>query len=289
MSGHDILITGTPRSGTTLTCHLLNKVPDTLALHEPMRAKQLAEVDDPAARVAIVAQFCAEQRRMALAEGRVISKNVDGRVPDNPIGTEMTSAGLRKSVVRKGYIPVTKPLSEDFALVIKHNSGFTAILGALVERFPVYAVIRNPLATLGSWSTVSFQAHDGRAPAGERLSPELLQRLEGINSVLDRQIALLDWFHEQFLRYLPADRIIKYEDIVSSGGKRLVVVRAGAANLDEPLTERNLSDLYDQDQQIRIASRLLSADGAFWTTYDRNSVISLLDTLPSSSASIEAR
>jgi hypothetical protein len=289
MSGQDILITGTPRSGTTLTCHLLNKVPDTLALHEPMRAKQLAEVDDSAARVAMVARFCAEQRRMALVEGRVISKNVDGRVPDNPVGTEMTSAGLRKSVVSKGYIPVTKPLSEDFALVIKHNSGFAAILGALVERFPVYAVIRNPLATLGSWSTVSFQAHDGRAPAGERLSPDLLQRLEGINSVLDRQIALLDWFHERFLRYLPADRIIKYEDIVSSGGKRLAVVRSGAANLDAPLAERNLSDLYDQDQLMRIASRLLSADGAYWTTYDRNSVISLLDRLPSSPDSIEAR
>src|SRR5689334_16285425 len=32
----DVLVTGLPRSGTTLTCHLLQKLPDTVALHEPM-------------------------------------------------------------------------------------------------------------------------------------------------------------------------------------------------------------------------------------------------------------
>jgi hypothetical protein len=279
MSGLDILITGTPRSGTTLTCHLLNMVPDTLALHEPMQPKKWPKVDDPAARVAVVARFCAEQRRMALEEGRAISKNVEGQVPDNPVGMERTSAGLRKSLVSKGYIPITKPLSEDFALVIKHNSGFTAMLGALVEKFPMFAVIRNPLATIGSWTTVSFQAHDGHAPAGERLAPELQQRLSRFDSALDRQIAMLDWFHEQFLRYLPDDRIIKYEDIVSSGGTRLSIVRPGAAALAEPLVERNLSETYDRDQLFRIGDRLLAGDGAFWSTYDRSDVISLLEGL----------
>jgi len=279
MSGLDILITGTPRSGTTLTCHLLNMVPDTLALHEPMQPKKWPKVDDPEARVAVVARFCAEQRHMALVEGRAISKNVEGQVPDNPVGMERTSAGLRKSLVSKGYIPITKPLSENFALVIKHNSGFTAMLGALVERFPMFAVIRNPLATIGSWTTVAFQAHDGHAPAGERLAPDLEQRLSRFESALDRQIAMLDWFHEQFLRYLPGDRIIKYEDIVSSGGTRLSIVRPGAAALAEPLVERNLSDTYDRDQLLRIGERLLAGDGAFWSTYDRNDVVSLLEGL----------
>jgi hypothetical protein len=279
MSGLDILITGTPRSGTTLTCHLLNKVPDTLALHEPMQPRKWTDVDDPKARAALVARFCAEQRRLALTEGRAISKNVDGRVPDNPIGTERTRAGLRKSVVSRGFIPVTKPLSEDFAIVIKHNAGFAATLGALVDQFPVFAVIRNPLATIGSWTTVSFPAQDGHAPAAERLAPRLQQRLSCFESSLDRQIALLDWFHEQFLLYLPGDRIIKYEDIVSSGGNRLSVVRPEAAALAEPLVERNLSDVYDREDLLRIGERLLARDGAFWSIYDRSDVIRLLEGL----------
>jgi len=31
----NVLITGTPRSGTTLICSLVNKLPDTVAVHEP--------------------------------------------------------------------------------------------------------------------------------------------------------------------------------------------------------------------------------------------------------------
>lgn len=36
-----VLVTGLPRSGTTLTCELLNQVPATLALDEPMRGAAL--------------------------------------------------------------------------------------------------------------------------------------------------------------------------------------------------------------------------------------------------------
>jgi hypothetical protein len=32
----NVVLTGLPRSGTTLVCRLLNKLPDTVALHEPL-------------------------------------------------------------------------------------------------------------------------------------------------------------------------------------------------------------------------------------------------------------
>jgi len=37
----DIILTGIARSGTTLTCFLLNKLPQAVALHEPMDPSQL--------------------------------------------------------------------------------------------------------------------------------------------------------------------------------------------------------------------------------------------------------
>src|SRR4051812_46895636 len=97
----NVLITGTPRSGTTLSCHLLNKLPQTVALNEPMRGSQFrasTEVCD------VVARFCAEQRASILEQGRALSKNVDGFVPDNPIGTHRTGSGLRERVVSQGEI-----------------------------------------------------------------------------------------------------------------------------------------------------------------------------------------
>lgn len=276
---HNILITGTPRSGTTLTCHLLNKVPNTLALHEPMRPKRLAGMATAAERVAAVAAFCAEQRRMALEEGRAVSKNEDGQVPDNPVGGKRTDAGLRTSKVSRGYVAVTKPLSPDFALAIKHNSGFAALLEELTPHFPVFAVIRNPLATIGSWSSVTFNVQDGHSGVGENLNDDLRRMLAAIADPLDRQVALLDWFHRRFLALLPPDRIIRYEAMIRTGGRALAVVRPAAAELDEPLVERDLTQYYDRDHLLRIGERLLAADGAFWTTYDRGDVERLLTGL----------
>ncbi|MDQ3226524.1 MAG: sulfotransferase, partial [Chloroflexota bacterium] len=210
MSGQNVLITGTPRSGTTLTCHLLNKLPDILALHEPMRVKAFAAMTQEQISDEI-GRFCDEQRQSVLLHKRAISKNLDGAVPDNPIGEGRSDAGLRKSLVSKGDIVVDKELSPDFMLVIKHNSAFTAVLETLVKRFPVFGVIRNPLATLASWSSVEFSASSGYARAAERLDTDLKTRLAAIDDDLDRQICLLDWFHGQFRRYLPVDAILRYE------------------------------------------------------------------------------
>jgi len=37
---HNIILKEIPRSGTTLVCHLINKLPNFVALHEPMLPSQ---------------------------------------------------------------------------------------------------------------------------------------------------------------------------------------------------------------------------------------------------------
>jgi hypothetical protein len=277
MSAHDVLISGTPRSGTTLTCHLLNKVGDTVALHEPMRVKRLAELPSLAEVPAEVQRFCEEQRQSLHERGRAISKNVGGAVPDNPHGSEKNESGLRKSKASKSEIVVDKPLSPDFTLVVKHNAAFTAALGELVKEFRVYAVMRNPLAVVTSWNSIDFNAGKGHVPAGERLDPGLRDALAGLDDPLDRQMHILDWFHSQWHRHLPPEQFIRYEDVVESGGKSLAVITPGAAELDEPLESRNLSKLYDRELMLRIGERLLASDGAQWESYPRESVERLLE------------
>jgi len=276
MNSTNILITGTPRSGTTMTCHLLNMVPDTVALHEPMKTGQLKGKEGPAAAVE---RFCDEQRHSILERGLAISKQVGGAVPANPVGTSRTDSGLRKRVVSKGEIEIDKELSPDFALVVKHCGSFTATLDRLITRFPVYAIVRNPLAMLASWSTVEFAVQRGHVPVAEGLDPDLKATLASIDDVLDRQIQVLIWFHERIRRYLPDEAIIRYESIVETGGKALAVVRPGAARLDEPLQSQNTSDLYDRERMLQIGERLLKSEGAHWQSYSKESVQRLLGEL----------
>lgn len=44
MNDNDIILTGVPRSGTTLACLLLSKLPDVVALNEPMRTARFRSI-----------------------------------------------------------------------------------------------------------------------------------------------------------------------------------------------------------------------------------------------------
>src|SRR3712207_6208730 len=136
VSNYNVLVTGTPRSGTTLTCHLLNKLPDTVALHEPMKVKKFADLKDEQEICRSIERFCSEQRESIRERNRAISKNVEGIVPDNHYGASRSDVGLRQNLASKNEIVVDKKLSQDFTLVVKHISAFAAVLGTLVEHFP---------------------------------------------------------------------------------------------------------------------------------------------------------
>ena len=73
----NVALTGLPRSGTTLTCHLLNKLPNSVALHEPMSPSAMAGLSAEAA-VDQIEQFFDAQRKMVLEEGRALKDTEAG-------------------------------------------------------------------------------------------------------------------------------------------------------------------------------------------------------------------
>ena len=120
-----------------------------------------------------------------------------------------------------GRDAIDKPLSANFTLLIKHNALFAALLPRLTESFSCLALVRNPLSVLASWQTVDLPVHRGRIPAGEEIDRELHQALEREPEVLRRQLIVLDWFLGQFHAHLDSQDIVRYEDVVESGGAAL--------------------------------------------------------------------
>lgn len=273
----NILLTGPPRSGTTLACHLLNQLPDTVALHEPMRVKDFAALESYSAICQSIERYCVEQRSRLRASGRARSKQINGAVPTNSHQTVAIDSGLRKSVVSGGELVIDKALSDDFRLVIKHIAAFAAIAEEAVKHFPVFAMVRSPLAVLASWNSIDFGFRQGHAPAAERINPRLAAHLAAIEDQFDRQLALLGWFYEQFARHVPRNQIIRYESLIDSGGRALAAMHPAAAGLAEPLESHNTNPLYDRQTTALVGERLLRSDGAYWEFYSRSSVEALLD------------
>src|SRR5438270_13849303 len=124
----NVLITGTPRSGTTLVCSLLNKLPDIVALHEPMNVFEFVGRSSGEI-VGMVERFVAGSRKSLHEEGFAVSKHVSGKVGDNSAAVDRE--GKRSRQTEHGRIEINKPLSQDFTLAIKPAVAFAALLEML--------------------------------------------------------------------------------------------------------------------------------------------------------------
>lgn len=282
----DVVLTGLPRSGSTLTCNLLNRCPDTVALHEPIPMGELTRDFQGGALVERVARFFAETRDSLLTERRALSKKVDGQVPDNTFGEARGGEdNLRRSLASHGEVSFAgKELTPDFVLAIKHNAGFTGMLEALRERYPCYGIVRHPLAVLGSWNSVNLAVQQGHVPVGEKIDGKLREALARIEDRTERQFYILEWFFERFLRLLPREAIVRYEDVIASQGRSLAMVTPAAASLSEPLASKNVNKAYDAATTAMLGQKLLGREGAFWEFYTRESVEEMLANVP-----VEAR
>jgi hypothetical protein len=279
----NIVLTGPGRSGTTLTCFLLNKLPDTVALSEPIAPGKYANrMPDYEAVADGIEEYYRDMRKMALTQGVVISKHSGGMVPANSKGMK---DGVRQRIVDKGEIPVRKELEPDFYLAIKQPGMFTALLPTLAKRFPSFAIIRNPLAIMLSTSTLQKPNNRRGKSRSAKVTydPQLGERLEENKKEGADKIGLrLLRFHHAFERYhqsLPESHIIRYEDICSSRGKALKVIVPSAEGLDEPIENKNLNPLYPRDKVFQFGERLLESEGAYWNFYSRQEVEEIMNGL----------
>lgn len=263
MSGRNLILTGIPRAGTTLACQLLGSCTDTVALAEPMPVADLP-ANDPAAAVAVIDAFFSTCRESALTRGKVPSRQRGGHVPDNffvdaPQGRHWDAAVAE--------IAVPQPLSAGFTLAIKHNGTFLALLPQLVRGHAVIGIMRNPLALLAAWQATDLPIAAGRLPMAERLDPALAAQLGDESNTLTRQLIVLEWCFQRLLDHLPRARILRYEDIIDSGGSALAAA-AGVAGTSMPLADRNADSRYRAADVNRLQARLRARPGAWRTCYD---------------------
>lgn len=252
---------GVPRSGTSLVCRLAGELPDTVALSEPMDGQFLQGIssnhDDACANIQ---EFVERARQRTLRERRAPSlRDAAGRLMDNVAGPEADGdSGLRTRQDERGDIDIDKPLTSEFTLLVKHNALFAALLKSLRKTFACLALVRNPLAVLASWQTVALPVQRGRIPVGERLDQRLAHALDAEPSTLRRQVAVLDWFFEQYETHLPASAILRYEELIASGGEALFyTLGVSGAPRSPALASQNANPIYDADNVQTLLSVLM--------------------------------
>lgn len=272
----DIILTGVPRSGTSLVCQLLNQCADTVAVSEP----PIPIMDSPpsVSHLTIsngITAYFQEVRHILQTEKTVVSRHINGEIPSNYFEPYDKEIGVRRFRTETGMIRVEKPLSDDFTLCIKHPAPFTALLATLVKLLPCYAIVRNPLAVLASWNSVDVPVGTtGHVPAAERLDMKLAVQLEDIPEKSDRQLFLLDWFFKQYQTILPDHHILRYEQLIQAPHILLSAITPTAQTLNAQLD--NLNKKYDKAYITPLAEKLLDSEGTYWRFYSKDDVHELL-------------
>ncbi len=241
MSGTDWVLTGVPRAGTSVSTRLLDGLPNTVALNEPL---QLADFDDcPDSETALqrIRERFTAIRQQVETSGTAPALNLAGLQGDARVEPVAGVATLRRPQGEVSDVAVSA--QPGFRLIIKQNALFTALLDGLADSFQCLALIRNPLAVLASWQTVELPVNRGSLPGGERYDATLASSLALESSVLTRQLLILDWFYSRFRQCLPDARILRFEDIAMRGPSALAdavgeEVRDAAPLQEKPLVKR---------------------------------------------------
>ena len=229
------LLTGIPRSGTTLTCSLINKHTDFVALHEPIEPKNI--IADCPEQIAEKLNHRLSLLGQDLASRREIDNGADNLLVDNPIGMD-SIADLRQVSVSRGKVLVSEEKSVA-RLFVKQNAMFTALLGAIKRCYPIVAIVRNPIDVLCSWYSVQLPVNQGRLPAGEMIDRQLKQCLADESDVFTRQCIIFQWFITQYRD--AGVKVVCYEDIIQTGGEVLFEALGVRANTHEAIVFRKPS------------------------------------------------
>ena len=248
----DFLITGLPRSGTSLLCSLLDNINDVVVINEPQEI--FAALSSPAPAVNLGCYY--RQMRTDIILGRTLHNKVDnqGRIIED----------TRLLDERRSYQPAVN--SPTFLLGTKNPLAYLARLRQLCDDrpdLPKIATIRHPVDTIASWKksfphlenidldAFPFQGdYDVFIDAFQRRS---LLQIRSQDSVIVRRALMWCYLTELIWRDRKQLVVIRYEDLQTDPATTLATVTS-SLGLNTPKI--------DLSKQIRPSSKNLDMEAS---------------------------
>jgi hypothetical protein len=214
---HNVLITGLPRSGTTLVNAIVDGLPNALSLSEPGRHGSMFEESFSARDLVRRIRDDLPNLRQEIIDGLPLEdrRNPDGSAVTNYFAA--SQAGAPRPEIFSQLKVTRAGLRPDFLLGIKHNALFTGVLPHLLEvdDWSVVCVIRNPIDVVCSWRSLDLPVSHGRLPLGERYWLELREISASERDLLEKQILLCELFYRRYREAGPRVTVLRYEDLVA--------------------------------------------------------------------------
>jgi hypothetical protein len=208
-----LIITGIPRSGTTLAAAMIDQADNAFCLSEPDSHVELLQTSQSAEDFVARLALHFDSTRKSLLVGQSV---LDKRQPDGQPVTNYFSDVIPGRPRQLTFMAVNvsrSGLTADFLLGVKHNALYASVLPEIVRcrKFRIVAIIRDPVAVLKSWRSVDLPISSGRLPAAEKFWPEMARLTQSDLELLEKQIRIFDLMCRRFAELSRALKIVRYE------------------------------------------------------------------------------
>lgn len=250
------ILTGPPRSGTSLLTALLTRKPNVLVVNEPVVVSDpLLAMGDPAR---LLRGYMNGVARKAVREGRLTTK-VDPSSPARPT-TDTANHGAERQDVT-----ISVNSSQPLCVGVKHPMSFMEYLDELLGGWPglrAILIVRDPGPTIRSWRQTGY----GWQPALDdpKLGPQrrLYRAVPATEDPLERRAhlwrILVERAQEQRNRRPKQVEFLRYEELLDRPN---VVLERLFRHIQAPAPDDPI-DVSDVSPQRRDAYRGFSAEEA---------------------------
>ncbi|RSL29028.1 hypothetical protein D7Z54_33405 [Salibacterium salarium] len=212
----DLIVTGIPRGGTTLTAALVDSLSNSICLSEPdWQVYWLRKTTNPNEITNLLTQDYVNLRKKVINKMPIEDRRrPDGSTPTNYYSNDKKGKRIRGHGFSK-QPTVFDMKNKDFLLGIKHCTLYSVILPHLIKtnKFSILAVTRHPVPTLLSWNSVNKFCKN-KVQLVESHWPDLKKIIHSRDHKFNKQARIYDLYCRQYLQHQKDIQLIKYEDLV---------------------------------------------------------------------------
>ncbi len=248
------IITGIPRSGTSLLTKLLSIQQQTICFSEPEWLKTIRFTGQSCREFSSSLNGKLNEIYSDISIGKEIELTVKRgtqELPDNYFNRNQSGYDNVKETKRQKF-----KFSKELRICVKSNTLFTACLQALkkCDEFNLVAVVRDPVSVLMSWRSLDIPVSRGQVKIAELYSQEI-RDLANEQDLLVKQIKIMDWFFKQYQKHQV--KVVKYEDIIADQKNTLTsITRVNHPNT-LGLESKNQNTHYDLSEHESIQQAII--------------------------------
>ena len=263
--GQNILVTGIPRSGSTLLIKTMAEHSDRLLVFdEPVWLRQIRQQADPQqVSSALLARINHLRLRVSQSEPIALTYG-----PGNQQFTDNHFRRTNQGIERTKTVQEVRLPSENssFDWLVKSNVFFTAVLDQLIASgdYRLIATVRNPVAVIKSWRSLDVSLSHGRSMIAEKYDQDL-SGLEAIDDMLQRQVILVDWMFKKYLTCQGVN-VIRYESFIQQPDQVNELIRGCQIESGLSFESHNNSAHYNHAETEKIIS-YLQQYGRYYAEY----------------------